>query len=91
MPETWFTADTHFGHKGILGAMGRPFASIQEHDDLLVHAWNARVRPDDTVWHLGDFAMGSSPERCAELFGRLNGRKHLIVGNHDKPRVLTLA
>ncbi len=87
---TYLTADTHFGHTGILGMTGRPFASIEEHDEALIAAWNAVVAPRDEVWHLGDFALGASPERCAQIFRRLRGRKILVRGNHDKKRVLDL-
>ncbi len=89
-PTTFFTADHHFGHGGVIRMCGRPFASVEEMDEALVHAWNSRVRRSDVVWFLGDFAMGSSPERCRELFGRLNGTKHLVRGNHDRQRVLDL-
>lgn len=86
----FFTADTHFGHEGVIRMCGRPFVDAEEMDESLVLAWNARVRPKDTVWHLGDFAMGSSPERCQQIFRRLNGTKHLVRGNHDRKRVLDL-
>ncbi|MBP1182967.1 metallophosphoesterase family protein [Methylobacterium sp. PvR107] len=79
----FFTADTHFGHAGILHACKRPFASIQEHDSLLIEAWNATVAPGDTVYHLGDFALGPA-EAAEKVFRRLNGRKCLIAGNHDR-------
>ncbi len=88
--NTFFTADHHFGHEGVIRMCGRPFTDAREMDEALVHAWNARVRPGDTVWFLGDFAMGSSPDRCRELFARLNGTKHLVRGNHDRQRVLDL-
>ena len=59
MPNTFFTSDSHFGHASVLAPRmdrPRPFATIEEHDEALVAAWNAVVRPDDIVWHLGDFA-----------------------------------
>lgn len=87
---TFFTADTHFGHKGVLAMSGRPFASIEEHDEFLVQAWNGVVGPRDEVWHLGDFAMGATPERCAQIFRRLRGRKCFVRGNHDKTKVTSL-
>lgn len=77
-----FVSDTHFLHQGIIRAMRRPFASIEEHDEALIFAWNAVVRPRDTVYHLGDFALGPA-EEAAKIFGRLAGRKCLIAGNHD--------
>lgn len=79
----YFTADTHFGHAGIIAGCRRPFSSVAEHDALLVEAWNATVAPGDTVYHLGDFALG--PYEAAEhVFRRLHGRKVLVVGNHDR-------
>lgn len=87
---TWFTADTHFGYRGILAMERRPWDDIARHDEDLIHAWNSRVRPDHDVFHLGDFAMNSSAERCQSVFARLNGRKHLVVGNHDGARHLAL-
>ena len=84
---TYLTADTHFGHPLVISdkiQARRPFASIQEHDETLVALWNAVVRPDDTVWHLGDFAHKCSERHALGIFRRLNGRKLLIRGNHDK-------
>ena len=77
------TADHHFGHASILG-MGRAhFESIEVHDEMLVTAWNAAVRPGDQVWHLGDFAYRCSLAYAEWIFARLNGVKRLVVGNHD--------
>jgi calcineurin-like phosphoesterase family protein len=87
---TFFTADSHFFHAGVLRMSRRPFTDIAEHDEMLVAAWNAVVGPKDEVWHLGDFGMGGTPERYAAIFKRLRGRKHLVRGNHDKPRVTSL-
>jgi calcineurin-like phosphoesterase family protein len=90
MNETLFTADHHFGHAGVIRMCGRPFADVAEMNGCLVDAWNSRVRGNDTVWFLGDFAMGASPEECQALFSRLRGRKHLVRGNHDRKRTLDL-
>ena len=79
----FFTSDTHFGDPRVLRIDRRPFASLSEHDAALVAYWNEAVSADDDVWHLGDFALAKKPERIAELLGRLQGRKHLIVGNND--------
>lgn len=86
----WLTGDTHFGHAGSISQSKRPFRDVGEMDALLIEAWNAVVRPGDTVIHLGDFEWGHTPTRVAEIFGALRGHKHLIVGNHDRPRVTSL-
>lgn len=80
--SVWFTADTHFGHQRIIRYCGRPFESISEMDEHLIQAWNARVEPKDTVYHLGDFALASP----ARYIHRLNGRIMLVRGNHDMER-----
>jgi calcineurin-like phosphoesterase family protein len=83
--DIWFTADTHFGHGGALGLYRRPFASVAAMDAALIAAWNARVRPGDVVWHLGDVAVRQPASRIAELLAALHGEKHLLVGNNDPP------
>lgn len=88
--QVWFVGDTHFGHAGSIEHTARPFASVDEMDRLLIEAWNAVVRPGDTVIHLGDFEWGHTPQRTAEIFKALRGRKHLLVGNHDRARVTDL-
>lgn len=81
----WFTSDTHFGHANIIFKYcNRPFASVEEHDAALIANWNARVRPNDIVYHLGDFAFTCTKEHAAACMMRLNGRKFFIRGNHDE-------
>jgi len=83
-----FIADTHFGHTGILDQAARPQPDIESHDRSIIANWNARVRPTDTVWHLGDFAGEDVAfDYVASVFRKLNGRKRLIVGNHDGDEV----
>ena len=86
-PRTWFTADTHFGHANIIKHCARPFADAGEMDRVLIDNWNATVRPGDEVYHLGDFCMGG-PEAAAVYRKQLNGRIHLIAGNHDRDSVV---
>ena len=84
----YFTSDTHFGDIRVLRIDKRPFKTLEEHDAALIANWNAVVTPDDTVWHLGDFALGPSDERVAEILAGLQGEKHLITGNNDGPGTL---
>ena len=49
-------------------------------DEVMIASWNERVTPDDHVWHLGDFAW----RQHAAYRARLNGKIHLVRGNHDK-------
>jgi calcineurin-like phosphoesterase family protein len=85
---TFFTSDTHFGDPRALRIDRRPFASLPKHDEALVARWNEAVAAGDDVWHLGDFALGLDADRIAELLARLNGEKHLVIGNNDGPVTL---
>jgi calcineurin-like phosphoesterase family protein len=85
--STYFTSDHHFGHAGALGLYRRPFESVAETDRQMIGRWNSVVRPEDEVWHLGDFAIRQRPERVASLLKTLHGRKHLIAGNNDDAAV----
>ena len=82
MIETYFISDTHFGHKNILEyeKEARPFDSLEEMNQKIIENWNKTVRPKDIIYHLGDFAFGRDNIAIAS---RLNGRKKLILGNHD--------
>jgi len=80
----YFTSDEHFGHKNVLTLCNRPFDSLEEMEEAYIARWNERVKPEDTVYILGDFAFRASLDRCYQLLSTLNGKKHLIRGNHDK-------
>ena len=79
----WFTADLHLGHANVIGYSQRPWADVAAMNAGLVERWNALVEPDDTVWVLGDVAMGSIAETLP-LVARLRGHKRLVAGNHDR-------
>ena len=86
--QLWITSDSHFGHRSMIdvfkkadGSPARPFASVDEMDEVMLTNWNARVKPGDHVWHLGDFAMKAV--YLLKYGPMLNGRKRLIRGNHD--------
>lgn len=79
----YFTSDTHFAHTNIIKYCGRPFANVEEMNETMIARWNARVKPEDTVFHLGDFAMGPA-ENVGLFLERLNGKVTLVRGNHDR-------
>ncbi|MFD4420225.1 metallophosphoesterase [Agromyces sp. NPDC058484] len=79
----FITADTHFGHQRIIELADRPFGSVDEMNDEMTRRWNDIVGPDDVVLHLGDVALGPIEESMA-MTRKLNGRRFLIPGNHDR-------
>ena len=85
----WFTSDTHFNHSKILDFCKRPFADIAEHDAALIKNWNDLVKPEDTVFHLGDFCWGGT-SKWREILSQLNGHIYLIRGNHKIFRLIYL-
>jgi calcineurin-like phosphoesterase family protein len=89
MNDIWFTSDTHFFHKKILEfcPLTRKGANINEMNYLIKEAWNKRVKPGDSVYHLGDFSFGKADE-TKEFAESLNGVIHLIKGNHDGSKLL---
>jgi calcineurin-like phosphoesterase family protein len=60
-----------------------PFSSSDEMDRVLIENWNKVVKPEDSVYHLGDmfFCYGIKAEKILE---QLNGNIFLIQGNHEK-------
>ena len=79
----YFTSDLHLGHANIIKHCNRPFHDADEMDEFLIKKWNEKVSSCDTVHILGDFIFRSKrpPE---EYLSVLKGKKHLVVGNHDK-------
>ena len=67
---------------------------LYEMTEVMTYKWNAFVKPGDRVFHLGDFGLSWGKRRHGELMrrilGRLNGVKHLVIGNHDREEVTRL-
>lgn len=83
-PKLFFIADPHFHHENSVKFFrGHRFSSLQEMEDTLVHHWNTKVEEQDLVIVAGDFSFGHKKE-ISDVLERLNGRKCLIKGNHDK-------
>ena len=83
-----YIADLHFDDDSIIAYDNRPFNSTEEMNEALIENWNRAVTdPEDLTWILGDFCSGDA-ERWKGLLSRLNGRKALIIGNHDDPEAV---
>lgn len=84
MSRKFFTSDLHFGHNNILKYENRPFKDINEMDIQLIRNWNAVVGKNDEVYILGDVSFHKDSHKTLNILRKLNGRKYLILGNHDK-------
>lgn len=88
MNRTFLIADDHFWHKNIIEYCNRPFSSVEEMNEFMIQEWNKEVRKHDEVFVLGDFALGGK-DKIIEIGQRLNGKKSLILGNHDRASIKT--
>jgi calcineurin-like phosphoesterase family protein len=80
------TADLHLGHGRIREfCPGRTVLgpTVEDMDIGLIRRWNETATDDDTVWVLGDLAMGRI-EESLEKASDLRGNKILIPANHDR-------
>jgi len=84
--KVFFLSDLHFFHKNICNMHQghRVGTTSEEHDEWLIDVWNSKVKKRDLVKVLGDVCMGgiTNSERLS-IIGKLNGTKHLVLGNHD--------
>lgn len=80
----YFIADTHFFHSNIINLNNRPFKDYEQMHKTLIINWNSYISEYDDIYILGDFAYKGTGIEVTQLLKRLNGKKYLIKGNHDK-------
>ena len=81
--KTFFTADHHFGAHHHASKYRHGFKNVDDMDRHLINEWNRWVPRDGHVFVLGDFSM-SKGEKTSEILRLLNGKKYLVIGNHDR-------
>lgn len=81
--NTWIISDTHFLHDNIIVYCKRPFKNATHMNEVMIERWNNRVKPGDLVYHLGDVGL-TKGDALEKIIARLNGKKILALGNHDK-------
>lgn len=87
-PKIFLIGDCHFGHRNIIKYCNRPFGNVEEMTESLIKNWNSVVGKNDIVYVVGDFAL-CGKQKIIEISQRLNGRKRLILGNHDQASIET--
>lgn len=90
MNNLWFSSDLHLDHVNILnfvnydGDKVRPeFNNVEEMNETIIERHNNLVRPNDKYYCLGDVIFGFNQHKAESILSRLNGKKRLILGNHD--------
>lgn len=86
--RVFLTSDLHFGHKNIIEYEKRPFRNIEDMNAGIIKNWNKVVSNDDMVFCLGDVSFGGA-EMTKECVSQLQGKKILIMGNHDRGRSIS--
>lgn len=81
----YFISDTHFNHANIIKYCNRPFDNTYDMGEYMIEKWNSIVKEKDVVYFLGDFGFGTV-EILKGFVNRLNGKKIIILGNHDRKR-----
>jgi len=77
----FFISDMHFCHKNIDELAEREEGWVE----TLMSNWNNTVSEDSTVFIVGDACLDIKKYSCCkEYISKLNGRKILIRGNHDR-------
>ena len=92
---TWIGSDYHLNHLNILkycshrvpssydGYAPHDWDDVAEMNEMIIEKHNSVVAPDDEIYLIGDICMGQII-KAPSLIRRLNGRKYLVKGNHDK-------
>lgn len=81
--KTYITSDLHFNHDKLASLRG--FESTKAMNEYLIKHWNDNVKPEDTIYHLGDFCFKPATTFNNTL-KQLNGNKIFILGNHDNKK-----
>ncbi len=83
----YFSSDLHGHHSNIIKHCNRPFDSIEDMNDAMIQNINRVVKPNDTMYVIGDFVWwGGSDEQIANFCRKINCKNlHLVIGNHDEP------
>lgn len=81
----YIISDNHFNHWNINRYCSRGFPNLETMNNTMIKRWNTVVKPEDLVIHIGDiiFTKGES-KAISDMIAKLNGRKILIKGNHDR-------
>ena len=77
----YFTADPHYGHKDIIDICNRQYKNIWDMQLDYVTKWNELIKPEDTGIIVGDYCWDH--KLIKSITPMLNGKKMLILGNHD--------
>jgi calcineurin-like phosphoesterase family protein len=81
----YFTSDWHLNESRLFdfNPFFRPFESIEQQNDTIIHNMNFHIGEDDVLYHIGDVAMDIDGVNLLSKIKCKN--KYLIIGNYDEP------
>ena len=79
------TSDLHLSHNKPFVYAARGYSSIEEMNQSLIDKYNATITNEDEVYILGDLCLGGADSLIDnfKMLNQLNGKIHIILGNHD--------
>ena len=89
MSKIFVSSDYHFNHDREFLWKARGFNSVDEMNEAIIANHNSVITDEDDIYILGDICLGGGApgitDKNQALIERLNGRIHVILGNHDTP------
>lgn len=87
----YFVSDIHLFHRKILTFCRPQYSDLEAMHKDIISIWNSTVKPDDTVYNLGDltFQAGSKKDDINAVLNQLNGYHILLRGNHDDDKKIS--
>ena len=82
MSKILYVSDLHLSHANVIRFENRPYDNADQMDEAMILIWNNKVDYEDEVYIIGD--VGWDPQKLRNILPRLNGKKYLVYGNHDK-------
>ena len=93
----YVTSDLHLGHKHIVefeqaslkaNGLTSVVKNTKDWDRFILERINNKVKPDDLLYILGDFAFGTTLT-IKKYLDQINCKVIIILGNHDRYNVKT--
>lgn len=79
----YYISDLHLDDQKLFDKCSRPFSGLNELKETIIRNWNERVKEDDNVYLIGDIGNDADYDGL-DVIAKLNGKIHLIIGNHDQ-------
>ena len=79
----YFTSDLHLFHDREFIYKPRGFDNVGDMNAEIERRWNETIGKGDHVYVLGDLMLGGTSNKGIEILSRLNGKIHIVIGNHD--------